>query len=251
MSEVGRTDPGEGPPSSWRTAAWVAAAVLWLLLSFGSLRREPGQSAAYTIGALFGRAVATLAIACLARGLYILARGRDRPFWSPWVLVIAGGVSLLLALARAGEELKTEAGPRTPGTPRRADDLLAELPPDLRYERVDPAEERRALGVYPPEVRDEISDIALRRVLRAGRPVAFVTILTTDTPLEEDDVLRGYTERTGAAPREIQLDGKRAHLGREPGGTRVVLDVSEDAFLQVAAADEAGARRVAEPLVRE
>ena len=93
-------------PSQW--LAWIGAAVLWLLLSFGSLDVERDEGAAYVAGALVGRALATLAIACLARWLYVLARGRDRPFWSPWVLVIAAGIALVVSLAQLGERARSE-----------------------------------------------------------------------------------------------------------------------------------------------
>src|SRR5687768_13475290 len=87
-----------------RTAGWVfasvavvAAAVLWVAT------RNDEHSTAWLIGGVIGSIVAGVLIGLLLRFGYVKLIRKGHALWSPWMLVIAAVISLLVAASRAGD----------------------------------------------------------------------------------------------------------------------------------------------------
>jgi uncharacterized membrane protein len=104
------------------TLAWIGAVLLWLVLSYGSVGTEAGESGAYNLGRVMGAAAFSLAVGLVIRFVYVKARrGNAPPFWSPWIFVIAAGVALVALLSNAGERARDESA----GAKREALVLMA------------------------------------------------------------------------------------------------------------------------------
>ena len=89
----------------WRWSGYLTGGLLLVLASLPTAEdREEGG--AYAAGAFVGALVVPLAIAFALRLVYVKLIRRDgRPIWSPWVLVIAGVMAILVKAGRlTGEE---------------------------------------------------------------------------------------------------------------------------------------------------
>jgi hypothetical protein len=88
----------------WRWSGYLTGGFLLLLASLPTAEdREEGG--AYAAGAFVGAVVVPLAIALGLRLVYVKLIRRDgRPIWSPWVLVIAGVMAILVKVGRLSGE---------------------------------------------------------------------------------------------------------------------------------------------------
>jgi len=79
--------------------ALVSAAYLAYLLVISIAQAENAEEAGYVVGVLLG----AVAVAIAARFIYVRLRpAQSRPsFWSPWIIVLAALILLLLRIANA------------------------------------------------------------------------------------------------------------------------------------------------------
>lgn len=228
--------------------------MLLLVPSLGALTVDNrAGGTAYALGAVFGQVALALIVALLIRWLY--ARGRQRGvLWHPWLLVIAGAVSLLLtlgALSRAVDDSSpSDDGDGSALLYDRADDLLRVPPAGLRYEPVSAPELRRFRGLIAREGTGQFRDFAVRRVVGPGGFEAVAVILTATASSTLDEVVRGY-EDAGGVTSDGTVGGERVRIGRVPGqpGVQALLTDS-NAVGTVYAASERDAVRVARGLLR-
>jgi hypothetical protein len=80
---------------------YVPAVLAWVVLSVGYVGE--GETGGETAGRVAAALVLPLAVALLARLVYVKLLARSRPCWSPWIFVVAAGVGLLFSVARAAE----------------------------------------------------------------------------------------------------------------------------------------------------
>ena len=98
-------EPGkERRRKHWRWSGYLTGGFLLVLGSLPTAEdREEGG--AYAAGTFAGALVVPLAIALALRLVYVKLIRRDgRPIWSPWVLMIAGVMAILVKAGRLSEE---------------------------------------------------------------------------------------------------------------------------------------------------
>jgi hypothetical protein len=86
--------------------AWIAAGLALALTTALRVLGFDDRSTAYLVGGALGSVVAAVLIALLLRFLYVRLLRRGRSIWSPWTVVIAAVVTLIVAVGRAGSEAK-------------------------------------------------------------------------------------------------------------------------------------------------
>ena len=103
-------DAPESPARRWGWVLYVPPVVLLIVFSIAN-GAGPSESGAETAGQIVGALFLPLAIVLLLRLLYVkvLARGRNRPFWSPWIFAIAALLAFLVACSRVASR---EADPQ-------------------------------------------------------------------------------------------------------------------------------------------
>jgi hypothetical protein len=132
---------------------------------------------------------------------------------------------------------------------RSAAEILQALPSGYEYKPVTEAQEDQVIRQsMPEEAAAEIDDVEMRRVLRNGEVTGFAMAVVSGRKLDEDDVLRGYSEGVGGKPETIELDGKDGRLASFQG-LQIIIDVSDTEMVVVAATDGDGMRRLARPLL--
>jgi hypothetical protein len=133
---------------------------------------------------------------------------------------------------------------------RTAAEILRSLPSGYEYEPVSEAQEDQVLRQsMPPEgALEEIEDVEMRRVLRGGEVIGSAMAVVSGRELDEDDVLRGFTQGVGGDPGRIELEGKDGRLAAFQG-FQMIIDVAGKEMVVVAATDGAGVRRLARPVL--
>jgi hypothetical protein len=92
------------PVTSPSTAAWVGAAALLAIPGVLTPLRsaDRGETSAYAVGSGFGAVFGSLLFALLIRFIYVKVAARQRQVWSPWTLVIAAVIGLLVLPGGSG-----------------------------------------------------------------------------------------------------------------------------------------------------
>ena len=92
------------PVTSPSTAAWAGSAALLALPGLLTALRsaDRGETFAYAIGSGFGAVFGSLLFALLIRFVYVKVAARQRRVWSPWTLVIAAVIALLVLPGSSG-----------------------------------------------------------------------------------------------------------------------------------------------------
>lgn len=213
--------------------ASVVAGLVCLLLAVGAAAPaadEPGR----LVGAIVGRLFATFALALLVRWLYVRFVSTGRSLWSPWLLVIAAFLSLLLSLPQIGARVQNA----TRFT--EADELLAPAPAGYRYGRLPADVERQIVDSFPRQ--DPPQDFVVRTVTRERQPGGAVIGLVFDEAIELDDIAQGF-EGSGGTTRRQQIDGADAVVGTAPNGGAVAFRAEANAILFAIANDPPQATR--------
>ena len=218
-----------------RALAWVGSGLLFalsLVSVFSADNRDEGPE--FVFGALLGRAMVALAIACALRALYLRLRrgaGWRATLWSPWVLVIAGAFGLLANVGRAADE--ASRGAATP------ESLVGAPPPGFTYQPLTGADAKMANDGLSEEGIDP-SDIATRQVVRKGAPVA-VVVFIINQPEALADTAADF-RRVGGTIEAEEIDGEEVFLGRNAGGVYAGFTKTDDDLTTVLGAGEAEVR---------
>ena len=213
-----------------RTAGWVLASVA--VVAAAVLRvatRDDEHSTAWLIGGVIGSIVAGVLIGLALRFAYVKLIRKGAPVWSPWVLVIAAVVSLVVAASRAGESAGGEEANAGAGAAegcdaaaRTADELTAELGRPWSPAEADPAIVDRVRGSMP----EETERVTARSVIRGGEPAAAVVVIEMPAG-SEDELFAGFEEQAGDDMEDASLGSADARLYRTPDGGASLVGLSE------------------------
>ena len=89
-----------------RVLGYALCIALWLLSAVPLVRLSSDEGGGTGVAAAY--LAAGLGVALVSRGIYKLLRGR--PFWSPWLFVIAAVLAIAsYAIQSAGERVATES----------------------------------------------------------------------------------------------------------------------------------------------
>lgn len=218
-----------------RAVAWVGAGLLFALGALAALTADTrDEGTAFALGAVFGRASITLLIALALRAGYLWIRrrrGAQGALWSPWVLVIAGVIGLVGALAAVSG--------RADGDSASAESLVGAPPPGFSYERVTGTEAKQLAAEFS-ELGLERSEVAVRRVLRNGTPVAGVIFFGLGDG-DLDDTAAGFRDAGGTIGDE-EVEGEQVLVGRDRNGVDTAFTDAGDVVIRVSAPGQAGLR---------
>ena len=89
-----------GSTFTWRNVAFGVFFVLWLVSAFSAAVLNPARSGAELTGHMLGAVLLTLGLPMLAWFLYV--KRSNRPFWSPWIFVMALVLAMWARSAAAG-----------------------------------------------------------------------------------------------------------------------------------------------------
>lgn len=214
-----------------RTAGWVFASVA--LVAAAVLRvatRDEEHSTAWLIGAVIGSIVAGVLIGLLLRFGYVKLVRKGHELWSPWVLVIAALVSLLVAASRAGDSAKEataspQAEAETCDAPARtAKQLAASLPRPWRSRAADESVVDLLTGSLP----ESAERATARAIVRRGEPVAALLVIEmTEEDGTEEDFFAGFESQAPGKAEEARLGDARARLYRAPDGGGTLAGFSD------------------------
>lgn len=233
----------------------TGAGVLLLGLgAFGAGNRESSEGAAYAVGAVLGSVAGALLLAALVRWIYLrLTRRRGAVADWPWLLLTAGVIAVIVALARAGSEAEEadRAVERARDCRDAAGPVFVPLGNGLTYGELDGARQRLLAEALPPNVRD----LYEARLVLEGRTtvgVVFAAAVGDDADARRD-FEAGFTDRArerGAAPRPDTLDGSRITTA-VIDGQNVVTGFTECYGVAVSSANLPSAKLIARPLLRD
>lgn len=166
------------------------------------------------------------------------------PVWSPWLLVIAASIVLVLMISRVSGELSERAE-----APQRAEELLRSPSGGYRLVRM---ERDRAVPLERLFQRDggpELRDFEVRQVVRGNRVEgAVVAALAERGSGDLDGVERGFSKRGGQGRQEA-IGAARFFVGEAPGGW-VAARLEGPSVIMVFAPSREAVRRLAEPYGR-
>jgi hypothetical protein len=206
---------------------WVLAG---LALAGATLLRilgiDDGHSTGYVVGAALGSVAGSLLVALLMRFLYVRFARRGRPLWSPWTLVIAAVISLVVAVGRAGEEAqeRAEAERDCAAPARTAEQLAVRLPDGFRSAPADPAiVDQLSSGMADAEPRR----ITARSITSGSEPVGAVVVVEMREPADPDELFAGFTEGAGGQVEDAPLGSATGKLYRAPDGGATLVGLSE------------------------
>ena len=227
-----------------RTLAWALSALALLAVCATAALREPDASAAFRLGSVLGALLLALLVGVVVRSLAVRAGSQQRRLWSPWVLVIATGFALLVAVGTAARNVARPAECETPT--RSADQLLGALPPGLStqpaaQELVDDV--TKSLGKLEPE---RVTAIA---IARGREPRAALVSIEVDERIRRRDLVAGAEEAAGAPGTDVPLGEADGRMIVTADGAAAVFGVAGPcAAAIVYGATAPVAQRVAEGL---
>ena len=128
---------------------------------------------------------------------------------------------------------------RVDGDSASAESLVGAPPPGFSYERVTGTEAKQLAAEFS-ELGLERSEVAVRRVLRNGRPVAGVIFFGLGDG-DLDDTAAGFRDAGGTIGDE-EVEGERVLVGRDRNGVDTAITDAGDVVIRVAAPGQAGLR---------
>ena len=206
-------------------AWWLAGLALAVATLLRILGLDEGHSTGYVIGAAFGSVAGALLIALLLRFLYVRFARRGRPLWSPWTLVIAAVISLIVAVGRAGGEAqeRAEAERDCAAPARTAEQLAARLPDGLRSAPADPATvDQLSSGMAEAKPRR----ITARSITNGSEPVGAVVVVEMRDAADPDELFAGFTEGAGGQVEDARLGTATGKLYQAPDGGATLVGLS-------------------------
>ena len=206
--------------------AWIAACLALALATILRVLGLDDRSTAYLLGSATGSVVAAVLVALLLRFLYVRLVRRDRPVWSPWTLVIAAVVSLIVAVGRAGSEAEErEEGRRACANgARTADAVIGTLP--ARWESAPAAQE--AIASFQRDMpRDEVRRLTVRAITRGAQPVGLVMVAELFEPGSADALFAGFASEARGPIEDARVGEASGKLQRTPDGGASLVGLSE------------------------
>ncbi len=221
-----------------RRLGWIGGGLLFALGVLSGLTADALDEPSFALGVVLGRALVTLAIALVLRAVYLrLRRGKG---WrgtlrSPWVLVIAGVIGLLLNVARVSDEISRGAA--------NPESLVGAAPPGFTYQPLTgPQAEELEDGVSEQAI--DSSETAARQLARDGAPVA-VVVFTINVAEPLADTAEDFRAAGGTIEAQ-EIAGEEVFVGRNSGGVYVGFTKADDDLTTVLGATEAEVRSLVE-----
>lgn len=206
--------------------AWIAAGLALALATALRVLGFDDRSAPYMVGGALGSLVAAMLVALLLRFLYVRLLRRDRPIWSPWMLVIAAVVTFIVAVGRAGSEAqeREEARRACADGARTADAVIGTLP--ARWESAPAAEEviarfRRGMP------RDEVRRLTAQTIARGAQPVGLVMVAELREPGSPEDLFAGFAAQAAGPIEDARVGNAEGKLQRTSDGGASLVGLSE------------------------
>ncbi len=216
-----------------RTAGWVFASVA--VVAAAVLRvatRDDEHSTAWLIGGVIGSIVAGVLIGLLLRFGYVKLARKGHALWSPWVLVIAAVVSLIVAASRAGDgdganetTASAQGGGESCAPPARTP---VEHAPSLSGPWRSPAAAQSVVDQITGSLPDSAERATARAIVRRGEPVAALLVIEmTEEDGTEEDFFAGFESQAPGKPEDARLGDARARLSRAPDGGGALAGFSD------------------------
>lgn len=243
-------EPQRHGGASANAAAWVAGALLWVLLGLPVLLRSRDESATFGLGALVATLAVSLLLALALRWIYLRAASKRTPLWSPWIFVIAASIALLASLsAAAATDLARDTEEAKPSKEVLAEEALVDLPAGLRYAPSPTAERQRIERSFRAQLSDlPDSDVEVRRIVRDDGARGLLVALAAENAGDLSDFEKGFEETGGQVATERV--GRGAILtGRDKAGNFVAFAGEGDSAVLVFAASARDARSFVVPFV--
>lgn len=202
--------------------------------------RSDESFVSYFLGAL----LLTLLVAVVIRSIGVRYGPKGRSLLSPWVLVMATGLALLIVV---GGALRDASRPPSCDTPTRsADQLLGELPPGLSTQPAAPE--------LIDQLTESLREVDLKRVTaiaitRGESPQAALVSVEADERIRRRDIVGGVEQASGSSGTDVPLgETKGRMIVTANGGATVVGVAGPCAAAIVYGATAPVAQRVAETL---
>jgi hypothetical protein len=244
--------------SGERAGAALGAVLLAAVGVLTAVRVADSETTAYAVGAAVGQIAVSLLIAYGLRWLYVRYReeGEAR---SPWVLVLAALIAMVLSIAQGVEDDEESAAESTQSYVAAAEDCkagepdpFAGLPAGLTLAELGgraraSLEQELAAGTageLPPDL------ILAKRVEQGGRPAGFLLAFPGVAELDREEFLAGFESGAAAAGEleHVDIAGQEAIMSSIPGGA-VVAGFSGCYGMIVAAQGQGSAVELAEALL--
>lgn len=224
--------PGRSKPPA---IAYLGAVGLLLLTALPQLFIG-SEGLAYRIGRFLGGLFFSLLFAKFIWWLVRRSR-KDLSPWSPWVFVIATGVSvlgLMGALSTAGREALQEQSTQSETSAEElytgpGDSYFIE-PTGLTYRELDAAAQQALQDqlASEPGAEEQTEDLAARQVVRGGKPVgAVIVFLMKPSPVSWEEAhanfRRGFEQSSDITLETTTIGGVDAAEGSGPEGEFIVL----------------------------
>ena len=227
-------------PSRRTGWAWAGATALLVLFNVPSLLRNREEGPGFALASMIGATLSLLVIGLLIRFVYVKLAARDRPVWSPWVLVIAAVLALVLAFGSAAQEIGEERSLNA----RDPAKLLVPLPEGFEYGRL-PAAQRQYLE---RSLRDDVpnGEFAARSLRENGSGAMGVALGLVDSGADDLSRFEDGLEDAGGMLEPETIAGSDFLVGSNRAGLFFAVRASgEDALVMVVGLSARDVRRLA------
>jgi hypothetical protein len=209
-----------------RDLGWVLAGAALAAATLVRVLGIDGRSTAYVAGAALGSIAAGVLLALLVRFAYVRLVRHGRPLWSPWVLVIAAVVTLVVAVTRAVDTARqrAQAADECASPARTAAQLVAGLPDGWRSA---PASDEVIDQFSRALSQTRTRRLTARSIMNGAQPVAAVVVIEMHEPADPDELFAGFTEGAGGDVEDARLGHAPAKLYRAPDGGATLVGLSD------------------------